>query len=138
MSLLFCFLLFCYSVYIAPLIHYHYMSFKLWHSKACFNMKAEPVMAIYEMQYGYRLKRVQYINISLFCIQHFIFSWYIRSHVNKISLTWHNCFMFHISVRYIFLSLFLCTFSCTFMCTFSYVFLCTFLRTCLSELYITY
>ena len=34
------------------------LGLQLWHSKACFNMKAEPVMAIYEMQYGYRLTRV--------------------------------------------------------------------------------
>ena len=34
------------------------LGLQLWHAKACFNMKAEPVMAIYEMQYGYRLTRV--------------------------------------------------------------------------------
>jgi hypothetical protein len=34
------------------------LGLQLWNSKACFNMKAEPVMAIYEMQYGYRLTRV--------------------------------------------------------------------------------
>ena len=34
------------------------LGLQLWHSKACFNMAAEPVMAIYEMQYGYRLTRV--------------------------------------------------------------------------------
>ena len=34
------------------------LGLQLWHSKACFNMNAEPVMAIYEMQYGYRLTRV--------------------------------------------------------------------------------
>lgn len=34
------------------------LGLQLWHAKACFNMDAKPVMAIYEMQYGYRLTKV--------------------------------------------------------------------------------
>ena len=35
------------------------LGLQLWSCKACFNMKGEPAMAVYEMQYGYRLTTVQ-------------------------------------------------------------------------------
>jgi hypothetical protein len=35
------------------------LGLQLWSCKACFNMKGEPAMAVYEMQYGYRKTTVQ-------------------------------------------------------------------------------
>jgi len=40
------------------------IGFQLWSCKGGFNMKGEPVMAVYEMQYGYRLTKM-YVELEI-------------------------------------------------------------------------